>query len=348
MAKTYEEYEKEQLEKARKDQAAYEAARRTQADQAAATVTQTYDEAKTAATKQYMRAAQEEAQAYRELYDANAVDELVARRDVEEAIANSGLLNSGLNRTQQTAVSLQRSRADSLTREQQQQAVTTIMQKLDALRGQYDREAASRTADIYASAQSDIGMNLYTLTAAARQNATSLYNAEQARLTAEYAAEQERLASQAQAPQPELSPSMQAYKIASMNHNIPSYTAVKTQADLYARQDQQLAIQYLNRQIAAGYITAEQYEALVKEYSGADLATFYLVSTEMKQSLPSEMEFYKYRKGAGTYKQYIAQRIEETANTYGFSENQTWMLAQEFGITLKDLDYRGTIQMYRR
>ncbi len=181
MGYTYEQYLRDMMKQAQEEQAAYEASRRAQAQAAVSAVTQTYDAAKEQATTQYRRAAQEEERAYRELYDANAVDELVARRDAEEAISNSGLLNSGLNHTQQTAISLQRSRADSLTREQQQRAVAAIMQKLDDLRASYDQQAAEKKASLYAQADNDVRSNLYTLTKEARERAAKLYDEQQQR-----------------------------------------------------------------------------------------------------------------------------------------------------------------------
>ena len=153
---TYEEYEKDQLAKAQAQAAAYEQERRKQAD-----------EAKKQATTQYTQSVEDTHASYRDVYDANAVAELVARREAAEAIANTNMANSGLNNTQQTAISLQRSRADAATTEARQQAVDAIMRELDSVRAQYDSQA---NADILTFRQ-----NAET---SARENAAAMYNAD--------------------------------------------------------------------------------------------------------------------------------------------------------------------------
>lgn len=197
MAKTYDEYEVDQLAAAKKQTDEYSTQRKTQADEAAKISDSLYDTAISTAEKNYTASAQETESSYRGVYDANAVNELVARRNVEEAMANMGLTDSGLNATQQTAISLQRGRADSQTTQQKQAAVDAIMRELDNVRAQYNAEKTAASADIYAQADADILNFKSNADAAARTNAASLYAADQEAAAAQYAADQEAAAAQA-------------------------------------------------------------------------------------------------------------------------------------------------------
>ena len=174
MAKTYEEYESEQLERSK-----------TLAEQSVSASNSLYDTAIADAETEYTASAKETESSYRQLYDANAVDELVARRDIEETLANMGLTDSGLNRTQQTAISLSRSRADSQVSRQKQEAVNAIMRELDSLRAQYTAQKTAASRDIYAQADADILSFKTTADSAARQNAASLYASDREAETAQ-------------------------------------------------------------------------------------------------------------------------------------------------------------------
>ena len=196
--KTYDEYEVDQLVKAKKQSDEYAAGRKAQADEAAKTSDGVYDAAIATAEKNYNAAAKETESGYRKMYDANAVQELVARRNVEEAMANMGLTDSGLNATQQTAISLQRGRNDYETTSQKRSAVDAIMRELDSIRAQYNAEKTAASRDIYAKANADILDFRQNADANARSTAASLYTADQEAEAARYAAEQEAATKQAQ------------------------------------------------------------------------------------------------------------------------------------------------------
>lgn len=249
MTKTYDEHEVEQLAKAKKQAAEYEAARRAQADRAVATSNALYDTAIDTTKKNYTASAKETESGYRSLYDANVVSELVARKQAEEAIRNMNLANSGLSNTEQTAISLQRGRADTETTRQKQAAVDAIMRELDSVRAQYEAEKTAAGRDIQAQAETDILSFRTNADAAARQNAAALYAAD------------------AQANGVQQSADLQSQKLAAMNATYaPSYTAIDTQAALYARTDKNTASDYIERQYTAGYITEAQKNALDQKY----------------------------------------------------------------------------------
>ncbi len=191
MAKTYDEYEVDQMAKAQKQKEDYAAQRKAQADEAVKTSDSLHDTAISNAEKDADAAVKSTESGYRDVFDANAVNELVARRNVEEAMANMGLTDSGLNATHQTAISLQRGRADSKATQQKQAAVDAIIRELEKMRETYNAEKTAAAANIYAQADADILNFKSSADAAARQNAASLYAADQEAEAARYAAEQE-------------------------------------------------------------------------------------------------------------------------------------------------------------
>lgn len=67
---------------------------------------------------------------YRSVYDENAVRQYIGERRVAENMANLGLTDSGLNRTQQTALQVSRGNADYNTRLQYEAAVRSIEQSV--------------------------------------------------------------------------------------------------------------------------------------------------------------------------------------------------------------------------
>lgn len=136
---------------------------------------------------------------YQPLFDANAVQELVGRRQVEEAMANMGLMDSGLNRTQQTALTVQRGNADANVRLAQQQKTQELQDKISQLienaaaqKQQQEATIRGNTSDWYNTLLS----NYYNT---AQQQGTSLYNAEMERAAAAAEAEMQRQAAAANA-----------------------------------------------------------------------------------------------------------------------------------------------------
>ncbi|MGN0171538.1 MAG: hypothetical protein ACI39E_01990 [Acutalibacteraceae bacterium] len=174
----------EQLKKAEEEAEKYSQRRRQQADSYAARVGEVYDGLISSAERDYMKSANDTAASYRDAYDANAVSELVARRNAKEAIANAGASNSGLNATQSTAISMMRGNADAQVTANKQAAVDSIMRELDALRSEYRSQAADGVARIYDAADSDINSYSSSLRADAFANAQSIYSAQNEALTA--------------------------------------------------------------------------------------------------------------------------------------------------------------------
>ena len=107
---------------------------RTQADEAfIKQVQDAIDKSTASAAKSYQTQIEQLPSQYQKLYDTNAVQELINRRQVQETMANMGLTDSGLNRTQQTAIAIQRGNADAAARLEQQQKTQELQDKIAQL-----------------------------------------------------------------------------------------------------------------------------------------------------------------------------------------------------------------------
>lgn len=125
---------------------------------------QMYDTQKQTVSDSYNAQIQEAKSAYQNRIDENAVQRIINERQIAENMANLGLTDSGLNRTQQTAtqlsyannntkINLARQKAvDSLA-----QAMTAKMAELDAgklaaaegIRSNYAQEARNQAVNVY-------------------------------------------------------------------------------------------------------------------------------------------------------------------------------------------------------
>ena len=67
---------------------------------------------------------------YQSAYDANAIQQKINERKVEERMANLGLTDSGLNRTQQTALAVSKMNKDAAITQQKNAAVSSLKQQI--------------------------------------------------------------------------------------------------------------------------------------------------------------------------------------------------------------------------
>lgn len=163
---------------------------RTQADEEfIKQVNEAIDRATTSSTKPYQSQIEQLPGQYQKLYDTNAVQELVNRRQVQETMANMGLTDSGLNRTQQTAIALQRGNADSAARLSQQQKTQELQDKIAQLIEAGSAQKQQQEAAIRNNTENWRNEMLNNLYNNAVQQGTSRYNAEQEAEAAKAAAE---------------------------------------------------------------------------------------------------------------------------------------------------------------
>lgn len=184
------------------------------------------DKTTAASTKPYETQMEQLPDTYRKLFDANAVQELVGRRQVQEAMANMGLTDSGLNRTQQTALSVQRGNADAAARLEQQQKTQELQDQIAALIASGEAQKQQQAASIRNNTANWYNDSLNTLYNNSMQLGTNQYNLEtereiearrwaeqqeQARLDREAQLEAARLDAQAAQAQAEAQAKQQDY-----------------------------------------------------------------------------------------------------------------------------------------
>ena len=134
-----------------------------------------------ASTKPYQAQIEQLPEAYQKQFDANAVQELVGRRKVEEAMANMGLTDSGLNRTQQTALSVQRGNADAAARLEQQKKTQELQDKIAQLIEAGAAQKQQQAAGVLSNTSNWFNDALASSYNTAMQQGTSMYNADLAR-----------------------------------------------------------------------------------------------------------------------------------------------------------------------
>lgn len=115
-----------------------------------------YDQLNETARKNAETQIENQKQEYRDLHDQTAVQELLDRRYTNEAMANAGLTDSGLNRTQQTAITLARGNRDASLTRQQQAARDATMLALDQMIAENKAKAAAEKAAIDQQVWADI------------------------------------------------------------------------------------------------------------------------------------------------------------------------------------------------
>ncbi|MBQ3093813.1 MAG: hypothetical protein IJC52_01460, partial [Clostridia bacterium] len=260
---SYERYFNHLIKQAQSNTAAYTEQRRRRAETDAQEIRDEYRAADEAAVEQSRQSlAQTDAQ-YRQAYDANAVSEAVARRNAAEAMANSQLKNSGFHATQQTAVSLARSRADSDVTLRRQAAVDRIVRELDEVRAQYRRQSAEETAAIYKQAQDDVLEYETTQTELAQDGAQALADAD--REDAKHAADMSIL---------EMKAALEALKLNDAKGNgngngedKPSKEEVEADAAKIKQESNDLkAATFLRKCVSEGSITAEERGEIMRKY----------------------------------------------------------------------------------
>lgn len=115
----------------------------------------------------------------RALYDQNAMREAVDRKKIEESLANMGMTDSGISSSMQTALAVQKSRADSQVRAAEQQRIRAAESEIDRIYANMELEKASQNMAIdkaTADWESNARVNAQTN---AQTTATAIYEANQ-------------------------------------------------------------------------------------------------------------------------------------------------------------------------
>lgn len=185
-------------ERTKNEQAEYEAKRKQAAEDYINRYNQASDVASQPVIEGYQKDISDVPKQYASGYDANAVQQRINERNVAERMANMGLTDSGLNRTQQTALAVQRGNADARLREQQQKAVDELTQALNEYKAQQAAAKLTNAGNVYQQADVDTANNLTSLNNSARNTAVSLYGTNVSANTAQEQMAQEAAIAQAE------------------------------------------------------------------------------------------------------------------------------------------------------
>lgn len=117
---------------------------------------------------------------YEDVFRKNNLNQIINEEQTKERMANLGLTDSGLNRSQQTAIQLQRSNADAATIRNRQAAVDEIRKGI----AEYVTAAEAQKAEIDSTVRSNWMQK-------ADANAVALYNQQEANNAAIEAAKHE-------------------------------------------------------------------------------------------------------------------------------------------------------------
>lgn len=131
-------------------------------------------------------------QDYQYAYDKNAIQQAINEREVAGRMEQLGLTDSGLNRTQQAAINVQRSNADAAVTQQQNAQLNALT---SALYEQLSQNRANQTAGA-AQARYDLASRNQDLYNSYMSNADSMAASIASNL---YSADQQRAAAEAQA-----------------------------------------------------------------------------------------------------------------------------------------------------
>lgn len=131
----------------------------------------------------------------RALYDQNAMREAVDRKKIRESLANMGMTDSGLTSSMQTALTIQKSRADNSVRAAEQQRIRAAESAIDQIYADKELQKAQKGIEIDQDTAAYARTRQESANTLATQTATALHNAEVEAATARYeaslAAEQE-------------------------------------------------------------------------------------------------------------------------------------------------------------
>ena len=148
-----------------------------------ALVNTTSDTNRQTVTDDYNAQISETEQSYNDMYDQNNVQRIINERKIAENMANMGLTDSGLNRTQMTAAQLSYSNNQAKIKRQQQSAIDTLARAMNSQLADIENTRATKLQSIDSS---------YDQLAA--NNATSIYNKELEEETEKYKASLDAIA----------------------------------------------------------------------------------------------------------------------------------------------------------
>lgn len=261
MAKTAQDYTDERYAGYRGEAEQLREQRRQSDDAAIQQYNEAADRTAAAAKKPYESQLEQLPGEYQKMLDYNALQELVGQRQVAESMANMGLTDSGLNRTQQTALAVQRGNADAQVRLAQQRKTEELQEKIAQITESNAAQKIQQEAAVRSESDSWYNNLLADFYNRASQEGAALYDADRTR--AAQAAENER---QRQA-------ALAQYEIQQRQAAESGlYSAIQNRAVKYDNPEDAKA--YLERMVDLENIDPEDAAFIYQVYVGGTAADF--------------------------------------------------------------------------
>lgn len=131
---------------------------------------------------------------FQSAYDANTIGELIGRRQLQESMANLGLTDSGLSRTQDTALTVARQNADASTRAGQTEYVNKMKSAIDTVRANAAAQKAEKQIALDAERDSWYRKAIAQMQSDAQTAAAKAWEADQTYAAEKYKADTEAAA----------------------------------------------------------------------------------------------------------------------------------------------------------
>ena len=131
---------------------------------------------------------------FQSAYDANTIGELIGRRQLQESMANLGLTDSGLSRTQDTALTVARQNADASTRAGQTEYVNKLKSAIDTVRANAAAQKAEKQIALDAERDSWYRKAIAQMQSDAQTAAAKAWEADQTYAAEKYKADTEAAA----------------------------------------------------------------------------------------------------------------------------------------------------------
>lgn len=141
---SYDEYYRANLENGQQRLDEENAAAKKRNEELMRQIGEAIDQSAGAQENTYQQSIDKAPSAYQKLYDANTIGELIGRRQLQESMANLGLTDSGLSRTQDTALTVARQNADASTRAGQTEYVNKLKSAIDTVRANAAAQKAEK------------------------------------------------------------------------------------------------------------------------------------------------------------------------------------------------------------
>lgn len=216
---TYDDYYKANLANGQKRLDEENAAAKKRDEELMRQIGAAIDQSAGAQENTYQQSIDEAPSRFQSAYDANTIGELIGRRQLQESMANLGLTDSGLSRTQDTALTVARQNADASTRADQTEYVNKLKSAIDTVRANAAAQKAEKQIALDTERDSWYRQAIAQMQNNAQSAAAKAWEADQTYAAEKYKADTEAAAALEKARYEALTAQAKASSTASTNYD---------------------------------------------------------------------------------------------------------------------------------